>query len=353
MTNLLTFFNYLRFLRKKPLVTFKIIRGVFRAMILGKPTIRTVDFAVTYDCHYQCGFCSALLLKNKNRKELTKAQIIDTLKQANKLGMAHYQFTGGDPFLRDVDELCGIIKAVGANTHLISIVTSSIFVTKEKLRKLAKAGLDIIQLSLESMNEELNDKARGVRGAFRKTMQALEWSKESGLNICFSIVVMPDNLKEVMGVIDFAKKEGCMVLLSETALTGSWIKKEGMKLKEEHVNMIAKLRKIPHVRIDKDFNFKLGSYCPAGKELIEITAYGDVMPCARMQISYGNVLEEPLWAIHKRMCGMPYLTYKSKICRQALDRKFYDIYLKPLQNEKQLPVEWERLERRISDGSNS
>ena len=332
--------QHLKFIKKKPLVLLKIAMGFFNALILKKNVLRTVDFAITYKCHYKCQYCSAKFLCKPNKKEMTTEQILDMLKQADKLGIIHYQFTGGEPTLRGIDELCEIIKKSNPKEHLISFVTNALYFNKKDLTKLKKAGLDTIQLSIESLNPEENDKIRGVKGNFKKTIKALRWSQELKLNICLSTVVTHQNIKNINNLLEFSKKEGCSLLLNKASSAGKWIDKKEMKMHMGDLKLFERLLKIPHTRSDIMFNFRGGMMCPGGIERIYITAYGDVMMCPHVQISYGNVLEEPLENVWKRMCKMPHLNYRSRVCKHAFDKKFYKKYLLPIEKIKNLPVHY-------------
>lgn len=146
-----------KFIKKKPLVLPRIVNGFFKRMILRKNVLRTVDFAMTYDCHYKCEYCSAYLLKKKDKPILTVEQIKNVWQQALKLGVIHINLTGGEPLRRNMDELCAIIRNLSPEKILVSLVTNSLWVTKEKLIKLKEAGLDTLQLSIESMNPEKNE----------------------------------------------------------------------------------------------------------------------------------------------------------------------------------------------------
>ena len=149
--------RHLLFIRKKPLVSLRILSGFFRKIILRQDVLRTIDLAVTYDCHYKCKYCSALLLKREGKKVLTPEQIGRMWQEALKLGVMHVNLTGGEQLTRDIDELCAIVKNLTPHKILVSIVSNSIVLTKEKLEKLKRAGLDNISLSIESINPEVND----------------------------------------------------------------------------------------------------------------------------------------------------------------------------------------------------
>jgi MoaA/NifB/PqqE/SkfB family radical SAM enzyme len=120
------------------------------------------------------------------------------------------------------------------------------------------------------------------------------------------------------------------------------VDKKEVRMHEEDLALFQKLLKIPHTRSDIIFNFRGFQGCPGGIERLYITAYGDVMMCPHVQISYGNVLEEPLEMIYKRMAQMPHLNSKSKVCKHAFNEEFYTDYLLPIERMKQMPIHYKK-----------
>lgn len=330
--------RHLMFIKNKPLVFLRIINGFFKKIILKRDVLRTIDLAVTYECHYQCKYCSAFLMKREGKKVLMPAEIGNMWQEALKLGVIHVNLTGGEPFTRDIDELCEIVSNLTPHKILVSVVTNSTVVTRDKLEKLRDAGLDNISLSIESMNPEVNDRMRGVPGALEKTKQVLKWAKELGLNICLSAVIGHDNKKEIQGLLDFAKKEGIFLLLNPASSVGKWRGKNEMKMLEEDRKTFENFMRDKYVRSDSSFNFSGKRGCPGGQERIHITAYGDVQSCPLVQVSYGNILREPLVAIFTRMNSLPFIKKYSPVCKQSFDKEYYEKICRPAEESKEPPL---------------
>ncbi len=348
MTTILNVIEHFKFIAKKPRVMLKIFNGYFNAMILKKDVLRTIDWGIIYGCNFRCEMCSAFLLmrneENRKKKVLTVEQIRDVWKQAGKLGVIHVNITGGEPMLRGINELCQIVRNFEPNKFLISMVTNGSLVKEDDIIKLKEAGLDTLQLSLDSSDPATHDKIRNHPGSYNKVIQCLQWAKKHGLIICISTVLKNDNFEDIEKLVEFTKKEGVFLLLNPISSSGAIHGKEEKKLMEEHLEKYNKLLKIPHVRADTVLNFRGPSGCPAGTERIEITAYGEVMTCPHVQITYGNVLNEPLEKIYKRMAHFPPLQYFSPVCKHAFDEGYKESMLRPLNeiNQLNLPLPiWE------------
>lgn len=333
--NLLVALEHMKFIRKKPLVIPRILSGFFNRLVLGKPVLRTVDWAMDYACNFNCKMCSAKYLIKKDRPRITPSQMSEIWRQCLALGAIHTNLTGGEPLL--LNDICDRVRAVSPERTLVSLVTNAWFATRDKIFELRDAGLDTIQLSIESLDKNKNDYIR-KKGSFDRIMRALEYAKEADLNICLSAVLSKENVDDVWKLIDFAKENSVFLLVNPLSSTGNAQSQRDLKLIEEQKEILEQMLKIKHVRSDIILNFSGKRGCPGGVERIEITAYGDVMTCPHVQVSYGNVLEEPLEKILKRMRAFEPISKYSKDCKMAWDLDYNQRIIKPTEKLKELPL---------------
>ncbi len=330
--------KHLEFVKRKPLVLLRIISGFFRKIVLKQDVLRTIDLAITGNCHYKCEFCSAYRLYGKDKPFLTVEQIKEIWKQCVRLGVIHVNLTGGEPFLRDIDEICQIIRNFNPSWFLVSLVSNGLNLTEDKLKRLKEAGLDTLQLSLESLNAQKHDKMVGVSGSFDKVMDGIKYAKKLKLNICLNVVFCKDNIEEIRELVDFSKECGVFLVLNTISMEGKLHEEKDKRLECKDAEMFEEILRFSHVRHDSSVNFSGKRECPGGKERIHITAYGDVLTCPLVQLSYGNVLEEPLKRIHERMLNMEYIKKYSLRCKHAFDEDYYKKCLLPIESEQQRPV---------------
>lgn len=330
--------RHLEFLKYKPLVLPRIINGFFRRMVLRQNVLRTVDLAITGDCHYKCAFCSAYRLYKKGAPFLTVGQINNIWKQCVELGVMHVNLTGGEPLLRDPDEVIQIIKNFSPHYFLVSLVSNGLNITKDKLWRLKGAGLDTLQLSIESIDPQKHDEMTGIKGSFSKVIEAISYAKELRLNVCLNAVFYSENADEIKKLIDFSGKNNIFLVLNTASAEGKWQGLNTKKLQQKDTSIFEEFMRSSHVRHDSSINFSGKRECPAGKERIHITAYGDVLTCPLVQISYGNVLEEPLKEIYRRMLSMEHLAKYSRFCKHAFDQEYYRQILLPIEKEEKRPM---------------
>jgi len=313
--------KHLSFIKNSPLAAPRIAKGFFKKIILKQQVLRSVEIAVTYNCQCKCDMCYAGRLK-QNKRELTIGQIKDIWEQCYKLGAIHVNITGGEPLLRkDVTE---IIKVFKPKSTIVSLVTNGLLLTKEKVKELKKAGLNSLQISLDSIYDSEHDELRKVSGCYERLMKGLRYAKEEGIIVCLSSVLSHENVPMFKKILELAEDLNVFLLINTAGVVGGWQDKESCLLDKKEMEECEKIRSHPLSREDNIYNFSGKTECPAGREKIYITAYGDVMPCDRSHEIYGNVLKMPLKEIWKKMYKDPFWASYSKNCKRYI--KEYKVY---------------------------
>jgi hypothetical protein len=78
--------------------------------------------------------------------------------------------------------------------------------------------------------------------------------------------------------------------------------------------------------------------CPAGKEKIGVTCHGDVIGCSINSIGFGNIKDEPLDMIWKRMGNFSQFAANSEVCLAAENQEYIAHYLSPLKEVTTYPL---------------
>lgn len=188
----------------------RVVRGYFRTLILKKNTLRTLELTVTPECNVNCEMCYATKIHQKGQEYLTPAEYKDLWKQAKKMGAFSVVISGGEPTMRS--DLFEIIAALEPGKTLIGIVSNSTRLNKDYLQKLFDAGVSVLHLSLNSVDEEQNDKQRDYDGHFKRVNEVVDMAKEIGFQVLFSTVVAHDGMENTKAVVEFAKKRGVGVV---------------------------------------------------------------------------------------------------------------------------------------------
>jgi MoaA/NifB/PqqE/SkfB family radical SAM enzyme len=309
-----------RIFLKKPKLWWRISNGYLQTLVLRKDRLRSVELAVTYACQAKCHKCYSAKLFRKTQNPLSVEQIRGIWQQCLALGAIHVNLTGGEPTLRS--DLLDIVKACTPDRAMVSIVSNTARIDEETIAAWAKAGVNTLQASLDSAVPEVHDRLRGIPGLFDKVVNAARLCHKHGINICFSTVLSTEstsNKDQMWKLLDLCKREDAFLLICDSASVGGWENEAGkMMTREERNAALAELLRHPRARHHNLYNFRGRQGCPAGIEKVYITAYGDVTPCDLMHEHFGNVLEEPLETIWKRMCSDRRFAQKTCECVRYL-----------------------------------
>ena len=85
-----------KLLMSKPHLIPKVGWGYFQTLILGKPSLRTIEFAINTDCQSECVFCYATQNVHEDEEELSLEEIRRIWQEAKKLGAFSSIISGGE-----------------------------------------------------------------------------------------------------------------------------------------------------------------------------------------------------------------------------------------------------------------
>src|SRR3982751_1382974 len=178
---------------------------------MQQPRPSTLIAELSYRCPLHCPYCSNPLDigAEKYHGELETEHWIRTFREARRLGVLQLALTGGEPMLRrDLAELCAGAREAGLYSSLITAGTPF---TRERATALKSAGLDHVQISIQSPDAEENDRIAGNR-SFEKKIAAAHHAKELDFPLTINCVLHRHNLDRVEALLDLALELGAQRL---------------------------------------------------------------------------------------------------------------------------------------------
>ncbi len=167
------------------------------------PRPYTLVAELTYRCPLRCGYCSNPEDLDAHSDELAEGEWTRVMTEAEALGVMAIHFTGGEPLLRK-DLLALVAHARGLGLYT-SLITSGLPLALPRLRELALAGLDHVQLSFQDSDPAASDRMAGV-SAFDAKLSVAAWVKELGLPLTVNVVLHADNVDRVVDIIALAER---------------------------------------------------------------------------------------------------------------------------------------------------
>ncbi len=172
-----------------------------------------VALNLTKRCNLACAHCylDAEILKRGSSDELSTAEVKAVLDDIAALSdECMVVLTGGEPLIRrDIEELAAYAGSLGL---MVVVGSNGILLDAKRVARLRAAGVAGIGISLDSLVPEKHDDFRGRKGAWAKTMTAIDACRKGGLAFQLHFSVTDDTADEVDDMIGFAREVGAMVL---------------------------------------------------------------------------------------------------------------------------------------------
>ncbi len=161
---------------------------------------------LTYRCPLQCPYCSNPLEMDRVNTELSTTEWQDVMRQAGELGVLQLHLSGGEPTVRhDLEEI--LEAAVKADLYT-NLITSGVTLTRERLERMVKIGLDHVQLSIHDVDPANAEHISAYKGGAEKKHAVAGWVKELGLPLTINVVVHRQNIENLDAIIAYAVEVG-------------------------------------------------------------------------------------------------------------------------------------------------
>ena len=173
-----------------------------RSLSLNSP--HHVQWMLTRKCNYRCKGCTVWQERDAE-PEISTEEVKLGLDILRDLGVVEIVFSGGNPLLReDIDEIISY-----ASKYFVTTVYDNGSMALKKIDALRNA--DFVAISIDSINPEKNDYIRGVRGAFKTAMTAIEKLTEEGIIAGVSTTISQMNLNEIIDLTNYFTDRGIPV----------------------------------------------------------------------------------------------------------------------------------------------
>jgi radical SAM protein with 4Fe4S-binding SPASM domain len=164
-----------------------------------------LDLALTYRCNNDCAHCYNV--EGRDLQELATADWKRILDKAWELGIPHIIFTGGEPTLRE--DLPELVAHAEQNGQITGLNTNARRLSDPRyVDELAKAGLDHVQITLESDEPEIHDRMVRAKGAFPQTVKGIRNVLASLLYVMTNTTMLRTNVDSIPATLDFLAELG-------------------------------------------------------------------------------------------------------------------------------------------------
>ena len=269
-----------------------------------------MDLALTYRCNNDCHHCYNA--RPRTFGEVDTAHWKQVIDRVWDLTIPHIVFTGGEPTLReDLPELIAYAEEKGLITGLNT--NGRRLCSADYVATLVKAGLDHVQITLESHLPDIHDQMVNYRGAWQQTVAGVRNALATRLFVMTNTTMLQSNTPNLDGTLQFLTELGVPTIgLNSLIYSGRGVNVNN-GLKEDQLEQYLVSAKY-HVQLTGQkliwytptqyCNFdpvtlELGvKGCSAARYNMCIEPDGSVLPCQSYYQSLGNILSnkwEDIW----------------------------------------------------------
>ena len=237
---------------------------------------------------------------------MSTAQWRQVLERLAAIGIPHVIFTGGEPTL--VDDLPVLVR-FAAGLGLVTGLNSNgrRLADRELVAKLRTAGLDHVQITLESHHRDVHNSMTGA-DCFDDTLSGIRSSLAIGLHTITNTTLTRQNIAQAGHLVEYLHGLGLHTFAMNGIIhAGGGRNAPDAVPPEELAPVLADVRDRA-VRLGMRFlwytpteycrlsplELELGPRrCNAGEYSICIEPNGDVLPCQSYYVAAGNILRDP------------------------------------------------------------
>jgi MoaA/NifB/PqqE/SkfB family radical SAM enzyme len=310
------------------------------ASVLKKRVPDQSSIGITMRCPNKCIHCGAADIIAD--PELSLDEVNRVVDESIELGSYLISFDGGEPMLRH--DLADMVRHVDKSRAIATSFSSGYGLTPEKAKELKAAGLYAVRISIDSPRQEEHERVRGRVGSYDDAMKGIDNALAAGILTDMFVVVSPDNIDELEDFYTLAENKGMHEMsLYEIIAVGRWLDHEDETIGPNDVDRLGRFQKDKNKFRDGPritaFPFFMGPDmfgCFAGRRWVHITSGGDVLPCAYTPLKFGNIRDEPLKDIWKRMGKTYRKTPPSCLMR---DKEFRNRYIHSIPEGTPMPFD--------------
>jgi pyrroloquinoline quinone biosynthesis protein E len=158
---------------------------------------------LTHRCPLGCPYCSNPLALDPRQAELDTQTWVRVFDEAAALGVLQVHLSGGEPGARrDLVEITAAAHRSGLYTNLI---TSAVGVATNTLQRLADAGLDHVQISIQDSEPDSADHIAGYRNAFARKKALAAEVVQMKIPLTVNVVVHRANIDRIREMVELAR----------------------------------------------------------------------------------------------------------------------------------------------------
>ncbi len=159
---------------------------------------------ITRLCNLKCVHCYNDSGVGKPCNDVSTEHAKEVLADLAGYGVPSVLFSGGEPLMRhDLFELMDYARGKGLRTV---ISTNGTLISEDAAAKIKNLGVSYVGISLDGVGE-INDKFRGVSGAFDRAVAGIRNCQDAGVRVGLRLTLTKRNVQDIEALFEFFEKE--------------------------------------------------------------------------------------------------------------------------------------------------
>jgi len=155
-------------------------------------------------CNLKCVHCYSNSENRDYDGELSTEEAKRMIADLGEFGVPVLLFSGGEPLMReDLFELAELAVKLGIRPV---ISTNGTLITPKVAQKIKETGFGYVGISLDGIGE-INDRFRGVAGAFDAAMRGFRACVDAGQKVGLRLTMTRRNYNDLNSIFDFIEEE--------------------------------------------------------------------------------------------------------------------------------------------------
>ena len=165
----------------------------------------SVVWSLSHRCNLHCMHCYQNA-SQPSSDELTLGEQLDVIDQLANAGVSMIVLSGGEPLTNP--HLDKLIERIHMHEMAISIDSNGVLIDEQAVDRLKSMGVESVELSLDSVNAISHDRFRGLDGAFKRTLKAIELCSNAGIFTTVATTSTTLNWDDSSELINLARDHG-------------------------------------------------------------------------------------------------------------------------------------------------
>jgi radical SAM protein with 4Fe4S-binding SPASM domain len=295
----------------------------------------SLHLEITEVCNNACAHCYAGNWidmpgkKSQPRSKRAKPSIVDVAQRVAECDPFEVTITGGEPLVVRSDRLKDVFARFSEHNIQYSLNTNGRLLREGTCKELKEAGLASVLVSLHSWDDALHNEIVGSRKAASETKIGIRNALNSGLRVAVNQVIDSRNIStmyssalelERMGVHQICLTRALSPLevgYEVGSISAGRFLDEFIKCREDLSVPVKSLLPIPFCADDRVRDLGLEMSCSGGFSSAVVSCFGDVRFCPHDSYVWGNIFEDDIAAIWKKITQWRSETFAPDKCRNC------------------------------------